>query len=254
MASSFITDIARGVARELVSLVAVSPLVIAGLQNSSARNRWNLIGFSVAVIFVTDFATASTGSLFGIQQPEWLHWNWIGKLACILTVGFVAGIMPTDLCWKSGLLTLPCKGSALSIFGFLFYCALLGCLTAYDPGLTVDKETLAYQLLMPGLAEEPVYRAVLPALLGTALGSPWVIAGARLGWWWLAISAYFGLGHAIGWSSQGELEFHCLPFLIITALDLPYGWIAARCGSVWPCVVGHGLNNASYVAIALIFK
>jgi uncharacterized protein len=120
------------------------------------------------------------------------------------------------------------------------------------PGFRVEAETLAFQLLMPSLAEEPVYRAILPALLSTALGSPWKIAGAQLGWWWLVCSMLFGMGHAIAWSSQGAIEFHATPFVLTGIVGLLFGWLAARCGSVWPCVICHSLINSTGLAIAMV--
>ena len=248
-----IADIGGDVVRDFVMQAGVSPLVIVGLRQSSQKGRWKLIGLTSLVTFLTDLAT-SVDSIFGIHQPEWLQWNWIGKLACIVTIVIIVSVLPSDIRQKSGILCLPASNSIVPVLWFLFYCALMGSLHAFSPSLSVDKETLAFQLLMPSLAEEPVYRAILPALLGTAMGSPWKIAGAQLGWWWLAISVYFGLGHAIGWSSQGDLEFQTLPFVLVTVFTMPYGWIAARCGSVWPSVIGHSLNNSTYVAIALLLK
>ncbi len=247
------TEIYGVVVRELALLAGASPLVMMGLRNSHVPNRWKLVGCSALVMLLNDLAT-SVDSIFGIAPPDWLHWNWTGKLACIVTVAVIAGLLPREILRKSGLLTLPSKDSTLPVLGFLIYCTILGSLAAFDPKMTVNAETLAYQLLMPSLAEEPVFRAILPALLSTAMGSPWKIAGAQLGWWWLAISVCFGLGHAVNWSTEGGFEFDMIPFVVVTLFTMPYGWIAARCGSVWPCVIGHSLNNSTYVAMALLWK
>lgn len=104
------------------------------------------------------------------------------------------------------------------------------------------------------LAEEPVFFGILPTLLSSAMGNTWKIAGAQLGSWWLAICVYFGLAHTIDLSSPYGFQFDGPGFVAITLFTLPHGWIATRCGSVWPCVIGHSLNNSIAVAIGLFLK
>jgi hypothetical protein len=118
----------------------------------------------------------------------------------------------------------------------------------------VNRETLAFQLTMPSLAEEPLFRAILPALLSMALGSPWRFAGAQLGWWWLALGVIFGAGHGLHWSPSDGLVFQAMPIFETGLIGLWLGWLAARCGSVWPCVICHSLINSTGLAIALVRK
>ena len=130
---------------------------------------------------------------FGLTRSNGLEWNWAGKSFCILTIAAFFIILPSEVRRKSGLLKLPSSDSALPVIGYWASCVVISLLGAFAPTypLPFNTETLAYQALMPSLAEEPVFRGILPALLAMAMGSPWRIAGAQLGWWWLAISFYF---------------------------------------------------------------
>lgn len=240
----------RCVVADLLALAAAAPLVVAGCRGSTQPGRLKLIGFSALVFLATGFATCSN-LIFGIQLPGDLEWNWSGKLACMIALALLMGILPSGTLRKSGLLSLPARGSARPVLGFLILCALVGASAGVSIDEPVTAETLAYQLLMPSLAEEPIYRAVLPALLSAALGSPWRISGAQLGWWWLTCSLLFGMGHAFSWSPEGSLEFHAALVVLTGTIGLAFGWLAARCGSVWPCVLGHSLINSTGLAIAM---
>jgi uncharacterized protein len=258
-------NISEELLRELIMLAAVSPMVILGLRQSSSPEKWKLIGRSVMLVLVTDLATCMNHGFniklaqciqccFGLARSAGLEWNWAGKAFCILTIVAFFIILPSDIRRRSGLLGLPSRDSALPVIGYLASCVVISLLGAFAPEypLAFNTETFAYQALMPSLAEEPVFRGILPALLAIAMGSPWRIAGAQLGWWWLAISFYFGLGHAIGWSSQGAFQVDAFTLVAVTILTLPDGWVAARSGSVWPSVIGHSLTNSTYVGIGLL--
>jgi hypothetical protein len=242
-------EAASTVLTSLLWLVAVTPLVLLGMRNEPHANRLRLLGLSALVLLSTTFATGAT-SIFSIKQPDELYWNWIGKLACIVVIALLFMILPAGTLQKSGILRLPSKSSALPIFTFAFFCALLG--AASGPVRPVGVESLAFQSTMPSLAEEPVLRAMLPALLAAALGSPWKLLGAHLGWWWLVCAFLDGAGHGLFWTLEGGPEFHAIPFIASVIFGLLFGWLAARCHSVWPCVICHSLINATGLAIALI--
>jgi Type II CAAX prenyl endopeptidase Rce1-like len=240
----------RRLIEDLLALATALPLVMAGLRNQVHPDRLRLVSLSALVFLSTNLAT-SANSIFGIKQPGGLHWNWVGKLACLIVLALLVPVLPSGTLQKSGILRAPTKSSALSIFVVSVFCALLGWTAGVAPGVHVGRESLAFQLLMPSLAEEPVYRAILPALLGTALGSPWKLAGAQVGWWWLVCSMLFGAGHGIVWSHQDGLQFHAVLFVATGIVGLLFGWLAARCLSVWPCVICHSLINATGLVVAM---
>lgn len=228
---------------ELLAVVASLPLVVAGIRNRPFLPRWRLFGLGVLVLLATTLATCSN-AIFGMQ-PSGLKWNWIGKLASMLALAMLIPILPRGTMKRSGMFRLPSKDSALPVFVSLSFCAFLGWAASLAPGLEADSETLAFQSLMPSLAEEPVFSGILPALLAPAFGSPWKLGRARVGWWWLVISFWFAAGHGLFWSTSGGVEFHPVEFITTGMVTLLFIWLAVRSRSVWPCVIGHTLINAT---------
>jgi hypothetical protein len=237
----------------LVCLLAAAPFVVAGLRSPSPPWRWMLIGLSALVVVLTTCATG-LDSIFGFRQPDWLHWNWIGKLAAIATIALLEMALPEGGLRKSGMLSLPARDSWRPVALCLVVCALVGGSAAFDPDLPADGETLAFQSLMPSLSEEPVYRAMVPTLLIRALGSPWKVGGAFVGWWWPGIAVLFGAGHGIAWSFDAGLKFAAVPFVFTGVVALWLGWLAVRCGSLWPCLLAHTLLNATGRAIVAVSR
>jgi protein-S-isoprenylcysteine O-methyltransferase Ste14 len=109
-------DIVRGIVFEVVLLAAVSPFVVMALRRSAQRNRWKLIGLSVVVILLTYFATIVC-PLSGIRQPD--HWNWIGRLSCIVTTTLLFCLLAPEMRQKTGILNSPKRDSALPVIGFM---------------------------------------------------------------------------------------------------------------------------------------
>jgi uncharacterized protein len=241
-------DVARSLCVDLLSILLVTPLVLFGLRGRLAIRLWKPLAASAVLVLSTNLATQLGSPLNGTLQ-----WNWIGKLACVCVLAIFVALLPATLRRSSGIFNLPVRGSGRAILICSLLCASIGGLAAGAPGDTADAETVAYQLLMPSLAEEPVFRGVLPALLCAALGSPWRLGGASLGWWWVISALLFGLGHALTWSSQDALRFEPIPLVVTGVIGLFFGWLAARCGSVWPSVLCHSLVNATGPAIAVLW-
>ena len=108
----------------------------------------------------------------------------------------------------------------------------------------LDAEGWAFLLIMPGLAEELVFRGVFQSLLNCVFGKPWRLANAEFGWGLIVTAVLFaGSNGLIAIDSQ--LHAHIIlpaaiaPFL----MSLVSGWIRERTDSVWPSVIGHNLSN-----------
>ena len=114
-----------------------------------------------------------------------------------------------------------------------------------------SAETLAFQLLMPGLAEELAYRGIAPALLlGLVRGkdpqpeTPWIV---------LCIAAVpFGVVHGLGYA-DGAYSFDLVPALWTFSGGIIYGWLRFSTGSLLFPLLAHGFTNVAFQLTPLIF-
>lgn len=108
-------------------------------------------------------------------------------------------------------------------------------------------------LIMPGLAEELVFRGVYQSLLNDVFGKPWRLAGAEFGWGLIIAAILFAGFNGL---VAVDLQLHArivLPASIAPfMLSLVSGWIPERTGNVWPSVVGHNLSNI-VIPLATLF-
>jgi membrane protease YdiL (CAAX protease family) len=119
----------------------------------------------------------------------------------------------------------------------------IGLALRYKPEIP-DAETLAFQLLMPGLAEELAFRGIAPALLlGLVRGKtaahdiPWVV---------IVIAAIpFGLIHGLGFS-DGAYSFAVEPALWTFTGGIAYGWLRFSTGSLLYPLLAHSLANVAF--------
>jgi membrane protease YdiL (CAAX protease family) len=170
------------------------------------------------------------------------HWNWAGKVYSLLLSAAV--ILGFRLDARAIGLALPMRNVRLGAIVTLLLIPL-GIVLAlrYQPGIP-DAETVAFQLLMPGLAEELAFRGIAPALLlGLVRGKtaahdiPWVV---------IVIAAIpFGLIHGLGFS-DGAYSFAVEPALWTFTGGIAYGWLRFSTGSLLYPLLAHSLANVAF--------
>jgi uncharacterized protein len=113
-----------------------------------------------------------------------------------------------------------------------------------------SAETLAFQLTMPALDEELLFRVVLLGLLASALrdkiaflGDPAVLLTAVL----------FGLLHALTLDKNYALGFEPVYFLHTAFGGLVFGWLTIKSRSFLLALLVHGLANF-LAALATMLK
>lgn len=224
----------------------VAPLVALALGTSRER-RWGPAALFLALLAFDDLLTALPSAVDALDVVPG-QWNWEGKalgLAGALAFVALGPLTATD----AGLTLGQRRGS-----GRPALLATLG-LTALSFGLGLlfgggasGAETVAFQLTMPGLAEEVAYRGVFVALLHRAL--PWADGARR--WWPVVVTAgAFGVWHGLS-VRDGAVSFDALAASFPFVGGLAYGWLRERTGSVAVPVVAHNLGNtAALVGAAL---
>ncbi len=223
-----------------LTLACSLPFVLIAAWDSRTR-RWCLLLF-VASLVVLNVALTEIPRLGGFQH---LHWSWQECLLSmawpLLLVALVPGISFASIGVTSRFQPGWLKPSIVAGILALAVPAVFFILGARKK---LDAEGWAFLLIMPGLAEELVFRGVYQPLLNRALGKPWRLAGADFGWGLIITAILFaGSNGLVALDAQlhARIVLHAAiaPFL----MSLVSGWVRERTDSVWPSVFGHNLSN-----------
>ncbi|MGL4175103.1 MAG: lysostaphin resistance A-like protein [Dermatophilaceae bacterium] len=149
-------------------------------------------------------------------------------------------------------LNLPRPGSLRPVLvAALVLTAIGAILRLLGPADDVTFETLAFQLTMPGLSEELLYRGLLWALLAPVLPAIGTLWGAEVSWTLVSTSVLFGFGHGVV-IRDGSLQFDIVAAVVLGLVAFGLGWIRARSGSVWPAVLAHNAWNSIGVLVSAV--
>jgi uncharacterized protein len=233
------------------AILSLSYAVIAFLVAVALRPFDKRITLYCGLLFaiylsLDDLATGlpSLSSSFRLLPGQW---NWTGKIYSILLS--VAVILAFGLSPKAVGLTLQqrnLRACLITLALSIPWGISLGLM--FKPG--VSAETLAFQALMPGLAEELAVRGVAPALLlGLFRGkeppqaTPWTVV--------FIAAIMFGVWHGLGYT-DGSFSFEPIPFLFTSFGSVVLGWLRFSSGSLLFPFLVHGAANVAFQLTALV--
>ena len=245
----FATYVDRVILQAGITLACTLPFVWIAASHSHTR-RWGLLLF-VASLVVLDAALLEIRRVDGFQHH---HWSWQESLLSsawpFLVVALVPGISLVSIGVTSHLRPYwlkPCMVAVLVTIAVPAVFFILG------TRKKLDAEGWAFLLIMPGVAEELVFRGVYQSLLNRAFGKPWRSANAEFGWGLIITAILFaGFNGLVSVDSQLHARI-VLPAAIAPFLSsLVSGWVRERTDSVWPSVFGHNLSNI-VIPVASLF-
>ncbi len=155
-------------------LACLMPVMILAIWRGKP-DGWHDIGLALGVWFM-NFSCLLLMRRLPIFSG--LEWNWTGKVfAIVASLAFIG--LWRGISWHEiGFAGLR-KGSWLP---FIVLALLWIPLSGPQAGNGPTKiEALLFNLTMPGIDEEIVYRGILLALLNRAFGTPWKVLGASVG-------------------------------------------------------------------------
>ena len=241
----------------LFLLFAIGAPTLAALilsKKFKERRAWWLSLCAIGVVVINVLALGigaglkgPVASLVGFE----LSWNWSGKITAIVLTLIMYTLLPRPLRAEAGVFASPRTTDWKSVVGvsalllIFFWCVSY----LFRDGEAVTRETIFFQATMPGLDEEPLYRGVLLALLVSAFGKPWRIAGVGIGWGALPIVLFFGLAHAVTQELNIEAAVSIFAAMVMGAGFL---WIKEKTSSIWIPVLVHNLANVGSTILASI--
>lgn len=228
-----------------LSYAAIAFLVFLTLKPFDKRLTFRFGLLFAIYLALDDFATGlpKFASLFTFLPGQW---NWEGKIYSILLSVLVifalglsskaVGLISTQRNIRASLITLVLSVPWGISLGLLF-----------KPDFSA--ETLAFQSLMPGAAEELAVRGIAPALLLGLIGgkepqatTPWVVI--------FLTAIMFGVWHGLGYS-HGSFSFELAPALLTCFGGVVLCWLRFNSGSLLFPFLVHSIANVAFHLTAL---
>lgn len=202
--------------------------------------RWLLV--AAALVLLNDvLLTRGYGHLPDLLPVS--DWNWQGKTLALLATLAIAAL--PGFGWRrSGLTLVQAPGSLKTAVPVaLVYMGFFLALAWVFPNEPASAETIAFQLTMPGLEEEPFYRGILLVALSHAFLGRIRLLGVEWGWGAVLSCALFGLAHAFGYS-DGQFTFDPLTMALTAVPSFLAVWLVLRTRSLLLPVLMHNFGNA----------
>lgn len=227
---------------EIAGVIALL-LVVGGAVGLARRESFSLRWLLVAagLVLLNDVLLTRGYGLLPHIIPK-SAWNWQGKILALAATLAIASLPAFG--WKrSGLTLAQARGSLKSCLPVaLLYCGVFVAIALISPNEPVSRETLAFQITMPGLEEEPFYRGVLLLALDRAFTARVRVLGADWGWGAVLSCALFGLAHAFDFS-HGHFALDPMTMAVTALPAFIAVWMRLRTGSLLLPVLLHNFGN-----------
>lgn len=172
-----------------------------------------------------------------------LVFNWSAKLysivfALILLIPLRQIISPKDIGLKLHQNKNSLKFSLTIVLFFFIVASTLGILSGKAP---FDYNPLLYTAIMPGFAEELIYRGLLLGLLNKLFENRFKILGTNFGWGAILTSIAFGLVHGFQIGDNFQIHLDIITVLLTGFYGFLYALLKERSGSLLFPILGHSI-------------
>jgi membrane protease YdiL (CAAX protease family) len=224
-----------------LSFTAIAFLIVLSFKSFDKRLTIAFGLLFAAYLGLDDLVTGlpSGSAAFSFVDGEW---NWSGKIySLLLSVVVVLGLGIKPRAMGLTLAQRNLTASLIALFLLILWGLSLG--LVFKPA-AASVETLAFQALMPGLAEELVYRGIAPALLlglvrgkESPQGIPWAVV--------FITALVFGIWHGLGYSDAG-FSFDPMSALFPFIGSIAGGWLRFSSGSLLFPILAHSVANVAF--------
>ena len=230
----------------ILYIVIILPLLLIFMKERTKKNYLRVA--SIVVCYFIYYFALTVQYQFDCLNIIGGNWNWDGKIygtVCGLVMYFIFRRQFSDNDFFTLKQNKDGLKSALTVAGVLVAFFILS-------GVVAEKEfnleTLFFQISMPGIDEEIMYRGVLLGLMCSALrsgGAAWrnpaIIINGIL----------FGLAHSLMYQ-DGKLVFNVGPFISIGMVGYAFGYIAFKTRSILIPMLTHNICNFSKTLLSMI--
>lgn len=207
---------------------------------------------NLVLLFIALFVASALLLIIPRIQPlQGNMMNWQGKtltilfaLACYYHAGYPLKKEYGFTFRINNKVWLPFLIFTLAGFAFNYFVSGL-------PEEKADLNYLFFELTMPGLSEEMIYRGVLLGILNVVFISRVNVFGTGIGWAVPIQSLLFGLANALYFDGNSQLQFHIPAFTVTFSLGLIMSYLKERGQSIIPAILFHNIYNATLSIISL---
>ncbi|MHC5310980.1 CPBP family intramembrane glutamic endopeptidase [Myroides sp. LJL116] len=223
----------------ILQVIILLPFAFILLRERSKINIQRLFIFTITfVVYQVALVLPRINASFDFIESSW---NWDGKIYGIIC-GVLAYLLFRKYFRENDFFTLKQnkKNFRPALFGAVAI-VLLSTIAWFILGKSdFNIETLAFQISLPGIDEEIMFRGVLLGLLATSLkdrikflGNPSVLLTAIL----------FGFTHGLTLSEDYSIDFELLYFLQTGFAGYIWGWITIKSRSILLAILSHNFSN-----------
>jgi len=228
----------------IIELLIISPIIFLFIDKNT-NNKWSLI-----ILFYLFYIINQCLTTLPTSFPffDFIHgnWNWSGKIYATISSIIFYFVFKKHFC-KNDFTTLKqqkgsLKYSILVIISLVFLVVIST--YVFTPTTSLNYETLAFQLTMPGIDEEFAFRGIMLGILTTLLAKKIIIKNINIGspaTWITAI--LFGLIHGLALNSNLAIQMNWLSFINTFGIGLLYGWITLKSKSFLMSTLSHNSYN-----------
>lgn len=198
-----------------------------------------------ALIFINAMALTYLPLLIE-RAPQIGAFNWLGKSVSLVYLLLAVVVLPSDWRRSLQLWAWPDRSKHRSTLIGLLLFALLGTGLAFTGIGDADPiETAAFQLTLPSLTEEILFRSLLLVLWGGVGLASAVRYPTSFGRSAVASSVLFGLVHGFLFSPSSGFIFDPVALIATGIFGAGFAWLAIQSRSLLPAVIAHSFVNGT---------
>jgi membrane protease YdiL (CAAX protease family) len=229
-------------------MLVISPLIYIGFRKQADKfiQQIKYIGIFAGFYFLNNLIYLLPHYIRSLRFING-NYTWEAKTLSIF-MGIIFLIVFKELSRKECSLTFKQEKNSLKNYFMitLLLCLVIGgALYAFiiRSRELFSWETVIFQISMPGIEEELIFRGILLALLNKVYNKNFTLGGARFGWGLIIVSLSFGLAHGLQVDSTFQIAFNPIDILLTGFMGFWFGWIKERTGSLLLPICMHNLTN-----------
>ncbi|MFT3739167.1 MAG: CPBP family intramembrane metalloprotease [Breznakibacter sp.] len=223
----------------VLQVLVLAPLIILSLKEKSKINFQRIIIFAVCyIVYQITLALPAIIPLFDFIKSSW---NWDGKIFAIIWA-IIAYALFRKFFGENDFFTLGQnkQGFKSALVGAVAITILSAIVWFLLGNSELDYETLAFQISLPGIDEEMIFRGILFGLLLSSLKDKIPVVGNP---GILVVSILFGFTHALTLGDHYQVNFDPVYFLQTGFAGYIWAWITLKSRSILLAVLSHNFSN-----------